>query len=592
MNIAHPLGLLALGALPLVWWLHRHVVQARLREVSCLALWADRELVRHEGAQRQRVPDRLVLLLELLAALALAALLAGVDFEAAAAPRATVGFVIDGSASMAGGEGDGRPLQQVRALLAQLKQQHRELQVSMVVAGELPELLGERVMRADQADALLASYQPHASACNLAPALELIDALGVDAQSTWLFSDDPALEHPRLVRVGRASDNSAIVDSGWEPGESPYVVVRRWSRGGTRAQVKLQVEVDGTRSESLLTLPPDGAQPFALPVGQHAARVDVTLPDDALALDNHVTLLRPFERRVRVRAAGVSEALARALEQAVRAIPTLQAVRSGDAELTVSENPSNAPRGHALVFLSSGTGKDEQAALALQPEPDPFASLLDGFDGRDLIWLAFARTPPSDARVLLRSGERALIWQREQSVFVNAELEHGNLLAHAAFPILLANLADELDRGLGGPPRSMFRQGEHLRFDPPRGSKGELLVRTPSGRNLRFEHGHPIELGVLDEAGVYQLEDGSNNATIEDRPLLFAVSLASEAESALSSRRMPDARRPALAPSARAPALARSQLRVPLLLLLLLSCGLAFVLLEPRGARGLRGERA
>ncbi|HMI93546.1 MAG TPA: VWA domain-containing protein [Polyangiales bacterium] len=579
-SMPYPLGLLGLLALPLLWWLHRHVVRAERREVSCLALWVDRELVRHEGAQRQRVPDRVVLALELLAALALCALLAGLDFAAAAAPRPTVGLVLDGSASMAGGEPGARPLDQVRAKLAELARERSGLYVSIVLAAERPDLLGERVMSAAAADRLLAELEPRGSACNLPPALELMSALGVDAQSTWLFSDDPELEHPRLVRVGKPSANAAIVHADWRPGEAPFVVLRRFELNASSPSsrdaslpVRLQLEIDGTRQSTTVQVPREGGQPFQLPVGESARKVVVSLPDDALAFDNRVSLLRPLERRVTVRSEPLSKPLERALAHALQAIPKLQASPDASADLVVRENPSGDAHEPSLVFLTRGAAP---ARFAAQPLADPFAAMLSGFDGRDLLWFAFERAPMPGARVLLQADPQPLIWQHGPSVFVNADLEQSNLLAHATFPIMLANLADERDRARGGLPRSNFRQGERLRFEPPRAWQSEIAVQSPSGKSWRFERGQPVELGLLSEPGEYALRAGGERQG-------FSVQLLAEAESELRLRKPATSRLPEIATSARAPGETQSRLRVPLLGLLLLACMAAYWLLAGGG---------
>jgi len=340
----------------------------------------------------------------------------------------------------------------------------------------------------------------------------------------------------------------------------------------------LQLEVDGTRTTASVQVPGEGGLPFQLPVDASARKLVVSLPDDALAFDNRVSLLRPLERRVTLRSEQVSEPLQRALAHALRAIPKLQATTDASADLIVRENPAAAAREPSLVLLTRGPGK---SAFAPQPLADPFAALLSGFDGRDLLWFAFAHAPAKGARVLLQAGRQALVWQHGSSAFVNVDLEQSNLLAHATFPIMLANLADELDLARGGLPRSNFRQGERLRFEPPRGLAGELPVQAPSGRSWRFARGEPVELGLLSEAGDYTVQA----AGAQER---FSVQLLAEAESELRQRKQPDARPPELTGSARAPGEQRSRLRVPLLLGLLAACLAAYWLLSGIGWRRTR----
>lgn len=583
MNLAlgSPWALLSLFALPLLYWLHRHVIEARRIDVSYLWLWADSAPTAHEGLERRRVPWPLVLGLELAAALALCLLAAGLELHAPpSALRPQLIAVIDTSASMGGAApGLPSPLQRAHGVLDRLAREHPGLVLTLVTASEQPQLLGERQQPAQSALARLSRLTPRAGECRMDAALELAAALGARATNLLVFSDDPQLSHPRLVPVGMPAGNTGFVHATWRPGAHPFVVIHHFARA--RAKVTLQIDVDQgrSRSQQIITLEPDAEQAFELPLDAQTERVDLALPDDALALDNRLTLLRPHERRVSVRSQGLSPALAQAVQRAIAATPTLRASSDPNAALVISENPSAPATGPMLAFLTHPRGVG-RPALALQV--DPFARVLQGFDARDLVWSSWDSAPAAGARVLLQAQDRALIWQDGAQLFVNIKLERSNLLSHSGFPILLANLGESIDAALGGLPDRNFVQSSRLTFAPPRGSTEAVTVQTPSGKALRFEPGAPIELGVLSETGIHTLRAGTQRE-------LFAVALLSVHESDLLSRAREDATAlPPLRLTEPQAADAHTSLRVPLLLIALACVALAYALL----ARAQPGRRA
>lgn len=572
-TLAEPWALCGLLALPLLWWLHRHVVEARRLQVSSLWLWQDGEPTKHEGRSLRRVPERLVLLLELLAALALVLLCAGLDVKTAGRARPKLLLLLDGSASMSGaqpGSADERPLQRARRELERLAREHPDLAVTLVIAAEQASLLGERDLSADEALRRLDAFVPHGSVCRMEPALELADALGVPSASMLIVSDDPELQHPRLLRVGRPLDNNAIVEASWVLGAQPFVVVHRFGAQGAKVSLDVEIDQGRARSTQRLELPPNGERALQLPVDAQTRRVELRLSDDALALDNRVSLLRPLERRVSVGMAGLSPALEQATRRAVRAIPRLRpSEQSAAPDLLIAENPAQPGAGAMLAFLTRPSGV---GMAALELEADPFAPLMVGVELRDAIWYAFDAAPPAGAQVLLRSGERALIYRQGAAVYINVKLERSNLLEHSTFPILLSNLADELDAAHGGLPDANLRQGTRLKFARAAGMAGDVMVRAPSGKLTQVAAGSQIDVGVLDEAGVYSTRAGAQEQS-------FAVALLAPHESDLTRRVQQQSAAPVLRVEQRLGNEAGSRLRVPLWLVMIASLALAYALL-------------
>lgn len=569
--LAQPFGLLALLSLPAIVWMHRHVLRARRREVSSLSLWRAREQVAHEGRVRRRIPDWLLLALELAAALAMTLVLAGFDLQAPSAAQPRVALIIDASASMAGGLGEARPLERVRAALGELAGRARGLRVTLISAGESASLLGPVDQSPEQADALLASFRPSAATAQLGAAEALASALGHAAHSRLIFSDDPSLLRPQLVHVGLPEPNTAFVHASWQPGAKPFVALRQF---GPPRSVTLSIEVDAGRSRSQQTIALDGKSeaPLALDVDPDAERVDVSLASDALTIDDRVTLLRPRAAALAVHAGELSPKLQRALARLQAALPSLQPSAAEHAELTIAENPGAPVRGTLLAFH---TRAKAESALVSAPSADPFSTLVADFDARGLIWYAFQHDLPPASRVLLRDGARPLLYSQGRTLHVNVDLERSNLLEHTAFPILFEHLVQELLRAQPGLPSSNFQQSQTIAFVREPGWRVPLTLLGPSGQRWSFE-GERIELGIAPEPGLYRLEGSSALAQ-------FAVQYAAAHESDLSQR-APENRIPPLSLEPVAGAGSSSQLRDWFLLGTLLCCLGAFALLQLKAA--------
>jgi hypothetical protein len=568
---ASPWGLFALLALPAVYFLHRYVIETRRREVSNLALWSDREQLRHEGRVRRRVSDWWVLLLELGVALALALVIAGFEPASGRTTHRRIALVIDTSASMSAGAPGRRPIDQVRAQL-EAAAATPGVRVSLVLAADQPRLLGDADLTPERALALLAALQPEAASSRIEPAIELARALDLAPESLLVISDDPSIMHQRLWRPGDREPNLAIVRASWERDEAPFVVVRRFGPGPAAVDVRVQLD-DGPIETQHIALDASGEAPLALRVAPTVKRVDIRLPGDVMPLDDQAVLLRPPVREVRVDSSGVSASLQMAVRQAIAAIPLLHAAATGVADLRITEAvpaPTDTP---SLLFAAQRHSK-AQPVFGL--DVDPFSPLTAAIEVRGLNWYAWPMQPPPAARVLLRANEQALIWQEGTAITCNVDLERSNLLSHAAFPVFLDALAQEIDRARGGLPRTNFALGEVLRIAPDARWTTDVSIRTPRGETRTFAAHAEIDLGVLREPGIYELR-------VDKEVQHFSVHLSSAAESNLEARR-PSGGPPPLAGQSTTSTERRS-FWITLLTVLALACAcLAFTRLERQGS--------
>jgi len=567
----NPWGLLALCSLPIIIWLHHYVVRGTLKPVSCLALWQDPETLQNEGQVRDKLPWTGILLLELLAAVLLTLVIAGLDWQGGTKQQPHLGVVIDNSASMAGNEAYAQALQH----LTELQTRQAELTVSVILSGQQPSLLGGQALPLADALAQLQHHRPHLPQHSLTSALELLALLVPNPENSVVFSDDATFQHPRKVAVGQPVTNIGIVAADWQAGQSPFVVVRNF--GETPAQLTLSIRTDTQTSPQTLPLAQLAAnseQLLELTPTATADRITVTLPADALAVDNQVTLLAPTVRQLSLWVRHDNAAIQTAFRKLLNIMPILQASRQLPSDVIVLDRDVTVENSFVVAFPDYFTAPVQ---LYQDLVINAFHPLLEGFDGQGLVWYAHAlplELIPTDATMLLKSESTPLLWSTETQLVFNLDLARSNLLQHVSFPVLMQNLIQWRDTAKGGLLRRNYRVGETLQLQRAADWIGAMTLQSPTGHPQVFPAlANPLAIARFAETGIYQLR--SETATAE-----FAVNFLDAREGDLTQRLPASVELPALqldrmTVSAQASGL--QQLLILLTLLALLSVWLLLV---------------
>ncbi len=539
MILYNPLGLLALLSLPAIVWLHRYVMWGQRKQVSCLNLWLDPELLQAEGRAKRKPPLTWVLLLELLAATFLSLALAGLEWQDARESHPHVGIVVDSSASMAGGELGATAFDETREIIQQLTSDDDSLRLSIVVSGDRPKLLGGRALSPTEALAQLTAYRPNDIHHSLNAALELLSLLVAEPEQTLVFSDDPHFQHPRAIDVGKPIFNAGIVAASWQAGTDPFVAVRCFDDPAEAINLTMVLDGDQANSSTLpLNFKAAGEKPLSLPVPAGTQQVDVYLPADGLAIDNHITLIRPPVHHLNLRIAHPAPRVQTAFKRLAQALPTLQLSQQVSTQLIVLADNFKIENSFAVVFPATSDGRPQ-----LYPNftVDAFNPLMAGFDPQGLVWYgdkksiadispSFSAKPGSKGKpqLLLQSGETPLIWQTDDTLVFNLEFERSNFFQHNAFPVLFHNLMEKRKQAQGGLQHHNYRVGETLHFVRPSNWVGDLKIGFPSG-DIQTFNGTDIRVGVLEETGIYTLQTDNDSAR-------FAVNFLDAREGALHLR--------------------------------------------------------
>ena len=425
--------------------------------------------------------------------------LAQPELRVGAAPRQGRVLLLDTTTSMAA---EGRwpaALGAVRRELAGV-----DARAALISLGPRPSLLwrsGESLRSA------LSGVALGGTGADLVAAIRLARAVAPGAEVVLVgdggLADEPsARDVDRHVQVGDSLDNIGLVDVQVQTDDSAlgrgdrllFARVHSFAERSLSAELRLRVDGHEFGAERI-DLDAEASRDLSWRVDAAAREAELSLEiADGLDLDDLVRI--PLDdRRPRVQWLGDSAALA----QALAALPLTELRRGTTRRLSADERfdvtvvagsvPEALPRG-GLVLVNPAPGPWLDGAVAMTTTLPSVGSdpLLEGLDlvGASIA-SARAEEGPDWSRVLLRTPERALIWEGRRSgrsvVVMAFDPDGGDLTRRAAWPVLLGRAIAQVAalpprvKGEGQPvqPPGRWPEGARARrVDPP--SEGWLRL--------------------------------------------------------------------------------------------------------------------
>jgi Ca-activated chloride channel homolog len=572
IQLAYPLGLLSLVAIPLLLALHLLRPRRRRVVVSTTTLWQAALREREHAHGFRRLLRNLSLLLLLAAALALGLALGGPQWPASAGAAGDTVLVLDVSASMKTRSGLGttrfdQALTEAARLVDALPRDGRML---VMTSGRKAVLRTGFESDGDALRRALAGLRPgdEAGAPREALGLALSLLRGRGQGRVYFLTDgafDPDVDpgSPQVVFriVGGPARNVAITRFDFRQelsGEDRFQVLMK-VRNYTDAPVAAPASatLDGrVLFRRSLELAPRAEETLVLSftgraLGQAVARIDV---DDALAADNQAFAAVNAHERLRVLLLTQGNFY---LESVLQALPGVELFKS-DAAADIAQ----LARSHDVVVL------DGIAAPRLPPgnfflvntvAPGlPFADTGRAARpgalrrGRSALMrdVDLAAVRIDEARVVTRGPSKALqrlFWSPETDlalallqddvklVYLGFDLARSNLPLQAAFPMFMSQSLEWLRPRGDGFLSTYVAAGSAHAISVPAGD-ARVIVRGPSGaaRTLEAQDGTAHFDGTAD-AGIYRYAAG-------DAERYFAVSLTDARESDVNGRWRPGGR--------------------------------------------------
>jgi hypothetical protein len=538
MTFGAPLGLIALLAIPAIIAIHLLRRRFPVRPVAGLFLWTAAHEVPDGGRRIDRLPWTLSLLLECLAALALALIIAGATFASSARSEHLV-VLLDDSASMTAAEaGESPRARAVRRVRDEIERLGPRGRITLVRSGERPALLVGPAAFGAEAETALGTWRPEARQHSLSEGLRLARELSGGSASVLVLTDrvpsgtsERLLPGEQWVAAGVPLPNVGIVDAHRTVNADTKqgavsLAVRNYS-GSAVARVLRVTTGEKEVLARALDVPP-GTSSINIPLAAGVPAVRLSLSMDALASDDSVVLVEPRPQIV-----GVENRLKQPRGQMAL-----------DKALAAIAGTANATSGH-LAFLDAGTtaapvpgvwrarfGRSS-APLATAGDPidviGPFVlekrhPLVQGVTLAGIVWTGVVPLSPNAVHPVASAGDLPLIGALIEpaaagspSFVFNLDLERSNLIRSPDWPILISNLVEMRRRELPGPERWNYRVGEwiRIRFDQQpaatlRLRMGALERELPSTRLVEFVAPAPGGLAQILEGDKVQFEIAIN----------------------------------------------------------------------------------
>jgi hypothetical protein len=532
LNFLNPWGLLALSSLGGVLFLYFYVFRGRRREVSALFLWDPDRSLRREGSKRRRPPLDLPLILELLAALLLSLVVAGL-FYRRVEEHPHVVVILDSSASMNASRGDVDFSDRALGVLRQLAgRQPGDVRISLVESFS-GRILGGGVVPMRRAAELVRGWRPGDPPHGFQQAVEVARSLQSESRPVPLITDQRRDGVGfRAIGVGEPLPNTGWTSGRWTGGEEIFARINHFGSMAESTEVIVRDGQGRELSRKEVRFAGRPAVPLTLNVPDEVQSVALELPADALANDNVLRLSRAVRRPLPVTVDMDDVDLEEHLRRALHA--------GGDVRLV--------PRGRPALVCSSGqverraTASEElrlhfhipsEQAVRTYGGPyfvDGYSPLTRGLDLKGTIWGADPGFVHDDGRPLVSAGEVPLVVMKDRELRVNLSPSRTNLFRHPAWPVLVSNVLSYVRTRMPGLKRFSYRLGESLSFVRPHRWEGRVIVEDPTDRQVSFEEPH-IYYGTLQSEGVYRIypEDSPEDA------LTVTVNLLAEEESDLTA---------------------------------------------------------
>ncbi|HEX8229714.1 MAG TPA: BatA and WFA domain-containing protein [Chloroflexia bacterium] len=567
MNLLNPAAAWWLLLVPALIALYMLRPRSRRKPVPSLRLWRELPQVERPTPRLRRPPLSWLLLLQalLLAAGAFALMQPALWTPAA---RHTV-VLLDMSGSMQTAEGASTRFEQARTEARNVAGKLRDTdRITLLGVGPTVLTACSNCIRNDFERALR-ELTPSAGRANWPAGLSIASGLagqaGANATTTYVISDGAFADLPgdglpsdmHFVQVGDNVTNLAVSvlsarrPPNNSPGYSAYARIENVSTSQANVQVSALADTVPLPPRSL-SIPAGGHADVTWDVPAGALKLTVGVDtQDALAADNQAVLFLPTNSQNQVIVKSDDPAM---YMRAVAGYHGLQPITdtvksSAETAFTVWEGelPSALPAGGLFLVNPSGSLLNSTGDMENLGSLDVVAGhpLLRDIDLRALfVERARKYEAPAWLEPIVQSADGPLLLAGEQDgrriAVLAFDPRESNLPKLAAFPLLMANLADWLypQSGVGA-----LRPGEAAIVPPG------ATVTTPGGRAVQA-----TEAGVFadtHEVGIYTVSLANVQANPQDAASLFAVNMADINESNVTPRDHPELERAAVEVSER-----------------------------------------
>ena len=512
--LTYPLALMALASLPALAAIYILRNRFRRRTVSSLLLWNFHVQSKAGGSKVHRLQLPLLFFLELLALALLVIAAAGPHWKLPQSARPLI-VILDDSFSMRA-VSDGVSAQtRAQTFLEKMHRRQPPPSTRLILAGTETHSLGSPVKTWSQVAELLAQWHCHAPGAEIDAAITLAAELGKQQANILVLSDHPPADqhvtNPRLEwhAFGAKLDNFAIVNASRTAlGDQDRCLIEVANFSDQERSASLLVQAGtNTVSNSPIDFAAHESRRVVFNLPATLLPLHVSLPPDALTEDDHVELLPPIRKRVRVQVA-LTNADLTALANRTLEATGLRAALSQNPELVIHETDTVAgSNAWSLRWVSTGTTNPFTGPFVV----DGSHPLADGVALQGVVWAAATMTNTAGEVPAILAGNTPLLSARQDAVgrehlTLNFNPELSTLQNSPDWPILFWNMLSWRIAEMPGIKESNTRLGAEVLVK----STGEpVSVTQPDGTIQTFPKAMDQLALETPMTGVYEVAMGT-----------------------------------------------------------------------------------
>lgn len=539
-HFTFPWGLLALFSVPVILLLHFFRERRKIRRIGGLYLWEFAAIKLPAGRRFDKFINNLPLFFQLLAAILLSLLIAGLDIPQTGTTRHYT-IILDDSLSMQAGN-EKSPWNKAKVLIRDWVD--KKDRFTIIASGLQPRVLDGPFASSVELANALNRWTPQSPRCELDKAVNLASKFVTGEEKILFITDEAHQAEPfekilEIYALGSPVSNSCISFADRVriyPGKDKiFLSLQLFDNREKEVDLVARIQNQIVFQEKLKLIP-EKIHALSFETDGVRETLEIVLDEDELSADNSAILPPVIIKPVPVYFAGFGD-FSDYFKKAFLSVPYTILVEEADRARLVfttqqDYSPSNA---NLRVYSFPETAEPDKANLA-QGRDIVFEHtnpLTENLSLEGVLWPYLpVNFTPTELPLISHWNQPLLFLESQKAALknyhVNLLWDRTNIYRHPAWPTLVLSMVEECRAAIPGLNRSGFRVGEEIpiRLEPDE-KKKTIFRLVKDGQPFAQYEEIPEMLSDLPK-GRYEILQG------EDHPLAsFSVNFFSPDESDL-----------------------------------------------------------
>jgi aerotolerance regulator-like protein/VWA domain-containing protein len=474
MILANPWGLLALLSIPVIIGLHFFRERKKVRRIGGLHLWDFAASKLPVGGRFDKLIKNLPLLFQILAALILSLLIAGIDIPETSSTRHYT-ILIDDSISMQA------PMQESgknRCMEFMLNMGAKKDRFTLITTGINPRIIAGPFADKNDVELSLKNWIPRSPSCNIGEALNLATRFVTADERILFVTDDPdsAKEFSDILvieGVGQSSGNAAITFAdrirSTKNTDKIFITIQSFS---DKEETNIIQAIVGKEKifQQKLQLKPGITKRLTFETDAIIVPLSISIEEDALEADNYANLSPVPIKTVSVFIDGFGD-VSSYFMKAVNSVPYTKITGSArKADLIFrTDRKYDAALKNRCVYIMPPDAEEGKTGLAEGRDiiTEKNARLTENLSLEGVLWPYEKQKISQDVFPFISHDIHPLLYhlKNENSCefyILNLLWDRTNIYRHTSWPVLIHAMVEMCRESIPGMTRSNFRSGEEI----------------------------------------------------------------------------------------------------------------------------------